>query len=251
MTERGWNDELSEEEIAQLDALLESPALWDEPDPADEEMIVAAILAEAASSPDQAGESEDSTTSPPDRASAIASDLGTSNPDISDSGTSGSGRLNADAATVVPITSPRRRFSPALSAVAGFLVALVGVAAVLAIAGQPEDGEVELALAGTDLAPAAQAVARIVDLPAGTRVELDVSMLDPAPPGTYYEVWLRKDAEVGVSAGTFHLRGGDSEIELWAGVSAEDYPLVTVTIQNEAQTESSGQVVLKGLLEAE
>jgi hypothetical protein len=154
-----------------------------------------------------------------------------------------------EGATVVPISSARRWFSPALSAAAGFVIALVGVGAILAITGQAEDGEVELALAGTDLAPEAQAVARIVDLPAGTRVELDVSMLDPAPPGTYYEVWLRQDAEVGVSAGTFHLRGGDSAIELWAGVSAEDYPLVTVTIQEEAQTESSGRVVLRGLLE--
>lgn len=229
MTERSWNDELSDQEIAQLDALLESPALWDEPDQADEEMIVAAILAEA----EGAGmTADDAWTAPTDQ-----------QPVVSDRGDSG--------ANVVPISSARRWFNPALSAVAGFAIALLGVAAVLAITGQPEDGEVELALAGTDLAPEAQATARIVDLPAGTRVELDVSMLEPAPPGTYYEVWLRKDAEVGVSAGTFHLRGGDSEIELWAGVSAVNYPLITVTIQDEAETMSSGEVVLRGLLESE
>jgi hypothetical protein len=235
MTERGWNDELSDEEIAQLDALLESPALWDEPEQADEEMIVAAILAEAGTgTPAVPLDVEQETDPAPiDRGPAeVAADT------AADEG-----------ATVVPISSARRWFSPALSAAAGFVIALVGVGAILAITGQAEDGEVELALAGTDLAPEAQAVARIVDLPAGTRVELDVSMLDPAPPGTYYEVWLRQDAEVGVSAGTFHLRGGDSAIELWAGVSAEDYPLVTVTIQEEAQTESSGRVVLRGLLE--
>ena len=236
MTERGWNDELSDEEIAQLDALLESPALWDEPDQTDEEMIVAAILAEA----EAAGPV---TTMDPVLADA-ASPADPANP-ADPTGGDGTGA----GATVVPISSAKRWFSPALSAAAGFVIALVGVGVILAITGQPEDGEVELALAGTDLAPEAQAVARIVDLPAGTRVELDVSMLEPAPAGTYYEVWLRQDAEVGVSAGTFHLRGGDSEIELWAGVSAEDYPLITVTIQDEAQTESSGQVVLRGLLE--
>jgi hypothetical protein len=63
-----------------------------------------------------------------------------------------------------------------------------------------------------------------------------------------YEAWLRKDADVGVSAGTFHLRGGDGELELWAGVSIEDYPLVTVTLQDEADPVSSGQVVLRALV---
>ena len=57
------------------------------------------------------------------------------------------------------------------------------------------------------------------------------------------------DADVGVSAGTFHMRGGDGSIELWSGVSPDDYPLVTVTIQQEADgAESSGRVVLRGLL---
>ncbi len=36
------------------------------------------------------------------------------------------------------------------------------------------------------------------------------------------------------------------EIELWAGVTTEDYPLFTVTIQDEADPVSSGRVVLRG-----
>lgn len=39
-----------------------------------------------------------------------------------------------------------------------------------------------------------------------------------------------------MSAGTFHLRG----------VTAADYPLFTITIQDEADAESSGRVVLEG-----
>ncbi|MEM7321717.1 MAG: anti-sigma factor [Actinomycetota bacterium] len=240
MTEHGWNDELSEGEIARLDALLESPELWDQPDQADEEAIVAAILAEApgrAERPDPV----DPITGTPQRTTDSKTD--------STAGSTADSKTDSTADNVVSITAGRRWFNPALSAAAGFLVALIGVAAILAITGRPEPGEVELALAGTDLAPTASATARIVDFPAGTRVVLDVSELEPAAAGTYYEVWLRQDAEVGVSAGTFHLRGGDSEIELWAGVSASDYPLVTVTLQQEAQTESSGQVVLRGLLE--
>jgi hypothetical protein len=52
-----------------------------------------------------------------------------------------------------------------------------------------------------------------------------------------------------VSAGTFHLRGGgDAEIELWAWVDIEDYPLFTVTLQPEGLAPYSGQVVLMARL---
>jgi hypothetical protein len=107
-----------------------------------------------------------------------------------------------------------------------------------------------LALVGTDLAPGASAEALIDPGPLGVRITLDVSGLAPSPPGTYYQAWVRKSPEIGISAGTFHLRGGDGEIELWAGVSTEDYPLITVTLQQEGDgTESSGKVVLKGRLD--
>ncbi|MGH1489988.1 MAG: anti-sigma factor, partial [Acidimicrobiales bacterium] len=212
MTDNSWNDELSEEEMSQLDALLANPDLWEEPNSADEDAIVAAILAETTqsviaevASPEIQGASDIQGAPEAQGAPGISEYSPTSN--------------------VVPISRAKRWAMPALSAAAGVIIALIGVAAFSSIGNQQADGTVELALLGTDLAPEAEATAMIVDLPAGTRVELDVSMLEPAPPGTYYEVWLRKDAEVGVSAGTFHLRGGDSSIELWAGVSAADYPL--------------------------
>jgi hypothetical protein len=211
MNDDDRDEQLSDDEVRQLDALLSDPALWDEPDPADEEFIVSAILAEASAAP------------------APTEPIDTSLPD-----------------NVVPISRHRRWVAPALSAAAAVLVVLLGLGIVNAIADRPVDGEVELALDGTDLAPAATATARIVDLPAGSRIRLDVEGLEPAAPGTYYEVWLRQDAEIGVSAGTFHLRG-DGDIELWAGVSLQDYPLVTITIQEEAEPVSSGRVVLKAL----
>jgi hypothetical protein len=96
--------------------------------------------------------------------------------------------------------------------------------------------------------PRAVAQAEITDTPEGTRIAISVSDLPPAALGTYYQAWLRKHAQIGVSAGTFHLRDGDGPIELWAGVSTDDYPLLTVTLQQEAQTKSSGQVVLKALI---
>ncbi len=210
MNEHDREDELSDDEVRQLDALLSNPDLWDAPDPADEDAIVAAILGEAAA------ESKTETAADP----------------VPDN--------------VIPISRHRRWMAPALSAAAAVIVVLLGLGIVNAIADRPDDGEVELALDGTDLAPDATATARIVDLPAGSRIRLDVEGLEPAAPGTYYEVWLRQDAEIGVSAGTFHLRG-DGDIELWAGVSLDDYPLVTITVQEEAEPVSSGRVVLKAL----
>jgi hypothetical protein len=117
----------------------------------------------------------------------------------------------------------------------------------------PSDGgaDVELALAATELAPGASADAAIDTTPLGTRILLDMRDLPPAPAGTYYEAWLRIDADIGVSAGTFHMRGGDGEIELWAGVSIDDYPLFTVTLQDEGGgAASSGRVVLSARFES-
>lgn len=143
-----------------------------------------------------------------------------------------------------PARSVVRVLAPFLAGVAAALLVSVGIAAFAGSDDEP-DGEV-VALAGTDLAPDASAEASVLDTPLGTRMVLDVSNLAPAPPGSYYEAWLRESAEVGVSAGTFHLRGGDGDIELWAGVSLAEYPLITVTLQEEGEVGSSGQVVLRG-----
>lgn len=140
-------------------------------------------------------------------------------------------------------------------------VVLIGAAVVIALAavvgsllgtrdgGQGDPDAVELALSGTDLAPDATAVAELSDRPSGLRIRLDVEGLPPAPAGSFYEAWVRND-DGGISAGTFHLRGGDGSIELWAGVSADDFPTMTVTLEDVAGgPESSGQVVLVGSLE--
>jgi len=149
---------------------------------------------------------------------------------------------------VIPISRARRWLGPVAAGIAAALVVLAGFA--FMTGGDDSEGVV-LALEGTDIAPGATAEAIVAPLAAGTRIILDVSGLPPAEPGTYYEAWMRIDADVGVSAGTFHMRGGDGTIELWAGVIPDDYPLITVTVQNEAQTESSGVVVLKGLVSVE
>ncbi len=217
--------DLDPAEQALLGELLRDPVLWQEPDPMDADAIVAAIQAESGSN----------VTSLADRRSVVAD------------------------AEIAPRSDSRPFGRTLLAAAAGAAIALIGFAAIQNIISNDTDGaddidvvaqpeSIELALEGTDLDPDASAQVLVTPGLLGTRIDLDVVGLDPAPPGTYYEAWLRQSPEVGVSAGTFHLRGGDGEVELWAGVSPVDYPLLTVTLQSEAQTESSGQVVLRGLV---
>lgn len=147
-----------------------------------------------------------------------------------------------------PGRSDRRHLRVLGVAAALFLLAGVGIALLFA----DDDNATVVALSGTDLAPGATADAELEDLASGLRVVLDVSDLPPAEPGTYYQGWVRTEDGDAVTIGTFHMRGGDAEIELWAGVSSDEYPIITVTLQEEgAGAESSGMVVLRGRLDAD
>ncbi|HEX5301999.1 MAG TPA: anti-sigma factor [Streptosporangiaceae bacterium] len=99
-------------------------------------------------------------------------------------------------------------------------------------------------LAGTRLAPAASAVAKLHATPSGLAIELDVSGLPPSPPGFYYQAWMKGPHGL-VTIGTFHMRGGPGTVELWSAVSLAGYPTITVTREPEdGNPASSGQVVL-------
>lgn len=131
--------------------------------------------------------------------------------------------------------------------VAAALLLILGVSIGL-LAGD-DDSPLEIALAGTELAPGASAVAELDDTPQGLRVRLEVSGLAPAAPGTYYQGWVKNGSDA-VTIGTFHARGGAGVIELWAGVSSDEYNSIAVTLQQEgAGAQSSGLVVLSGSLE--
>ena len=156
---------------------------------------------------------------------------------------------NADA--VVGAATARRAHSRARSrrlmlvAVAAGVVALAGVAGVL-VRSADDDNSRTFAVAGTELAPDASAVASVEETGSGVAIELDVSDLPPAEPGTYYQAWV-KGPDGLVTVGTFHMRGGDDTVDLWSGVPLDRYPTLTVTLQQEGGgQDSSGQVVLSG-----
>jgi hypothetical protein len=141
-----------------------------------------------------------------------------------------------------------RRRPVVLAAAAAVVAVCLAVAGGVRMLGDDPTETVDVALAGTGEAPAATATARLSDEPAGVRVVLEVEGLGPAPDGVFYEAWLVGEAGK-VSAGTFHLRADQAEIDLWLGVDPEGYDAVTVTRQPvTGGTVVDGVVVLRGEL---
>jgi hypothetical protein len=156
------------------------------------------------------------------------------------------GGVAAAAGTAHPQAPARARgHRLMLVAAAAVIVVLAGVVGILVRAAGDDAGQ-DFQVAGTELAPEASAVATVEETGSGVAIELDVSGLPPAEPGTYYQAWV-KGPDGLVTVGTFHMRGGDDHVELWSGVPVDRYPTLTVTLQEEgAGQESSGRVVLSG-----
>lgn len=132
-------------------------------------------------------------------------------------------------------------------------VGLAGAAAgalLLAVVqvGTRDEGR-RVVMAATDLAPAAEAVAEIIETANGVLIRVELSGLQPAPDGSFYQGWVRNEAGEQVSIGTFHMRGGGGRVGLWSGVSLDEYDTISITLQREgAGPASSGEVVLRGQL---
>jgi hypothetical protein len=197
---------------------LRDEAVWVEPPAGLADSIIAAIAAERTSGP-----------------AAPRTEVATAVPDA--------------AANVRPITSARSRRSRAT-----WLVGAAAAAAVVALAvgiivsrGDGEPEQEQFAIDGTELAPDAGATAEVNERGAGVAIALDITGLEPAPDGFYYQGWVRNEEGETVTIGTFHMRSGDSTVTLWSGVPVEEYPTLTITLQEEgAGPESSGEVVLRG-----
>jgi hypothetical protein len=143
------------------------------------------------------------------------------------------------------VPSRRRSRRLTLVAAAAGIVAVAGVVGILVRSADDGAGQ-DFAVAGTELAPNASGVGTVEETGSGVSIELDVSGLPPAEPGTCYRAWV-KGPDGLVTVGTFHMRGGDDHVDLWSGVPLDRYPTLTVTLQQEgAGQESSGRVVLSG-----
>jgi hypothetical protein len=200
---------------ARVRDLLGDDTLWAEPSPSGVDELIAAIEAEAPGA--HVAPSRPSRIQPSARRRA------------------GSRRSAA---------RPGRRLM--LLSAAAALALLAGAVGYLVRGADDGAGGQEFAIAGTELAPEASAVATVEEVGSGVDIRLDVRDLPPAAPGTYYQAWLRNE-DAAVTIGTFHMQDGDDTVDLWAGVPLDRYPTLTVTLQQEgAGAESSGEVVLRG-----
>lgn len=134
--------------------------------------------------------------------------------------------------TAAPPTGAARRAaavwsrSRALLAAAAIVIIVAGV--VVTTRGS-SDG-VAFALAGTDAQPEASAEVVVSATPGGLKILLETDGLPGAPEGYMYEAWVG-DGTIAVSCGTFHLRGGDTRIELWAGVTDSRFRRLWITLE--------------------
>jgi hypothetical protein len=198
-------------ELPLLADLLGDPSTWAEPSAGLEDMIVGAVTAAE----------PDTTTS----ATSIAA-----------------GAPPAAAAAPRP-----RRLVAALTAVAA-AIAIVVVATVLVTRGG-SGPDYEAQLAATELAPGAHASADISHTDAGFRVTLDARGLPGLQADEYYQAWLKNAADTLVPIGSFS--SSDDTVTLWSGVSPEDFPTITVTVEaTDGDQTSSGRRVLVGRVRA-
>ncbi len=160
---------------------------------------------------------------------------------------------DARPASLNSLTDQRSALSPRnvpwwLGAAAALVVVVVGMAFVTIRGGGPS-ADALVALVGTDAAPDASAKAALTETPAGLKIVLDVDRLAAAPNGYFYEAWVSSET-IRVSAGTFHLRGSDKSIELWAGVTDPEFDMLAVTLEPlDGNTDSSGDVRLRGVFD--
>lgn len=138
-----------------------------------------------------------------------------------------------------------------LAAAAAVAVLVTGVVTLVRGGAEGVTGSdgVVAALVGTDLAPDASGTATFEPTPAGLKIVLDTDELPSAAEGEMYEAWI-SNGEIRICAGSFHLRGGEGPIELWAGTADPSFHSVTVTREPiDGNTDSSGVVMLRGEFE--
>ncbi len=246
-----------------LNRVLRDPAVWAEPSPEVGDRVLAAIVAERYGPVQPTADPVDERWPPPTHRRAAGEDgvEGGSPPTSVDAGGGSAGGSRIPAVTgrlpvpdegpapVVELERAARRWFPlAAAAVVAFLA--LGAFAIVNLGSDDAADQQLVALAPTDLAPEGSIIAEVEERPNGVRIVLDLADLPPAPEGFFYQAWLvRPEPRNAVSAGTWHLRGGDGTIELWAGVSTEVYTTITVTLSPESDPTSPGDRLFAGQLE--
>ena len=187
---------VSQAELQRVDALLGLPAAWVEPDHELEERVLTAWR--QASRPASRGV---------------------------DGALAAVGPLWAMPARPAPARRWRARVSGALVGAAAASLLFVAVSLIR----RPAPPNLRLTFAATQLAPQASGSARLTETTSGWRIEINTRGLVRLDKGRYYEAWLEGPKGI-VSIGTFHT---GAKVTLWAGVEADEYTSLTVTVEDE------------------
>jgi anti-sigma factor RsiW len=126
--------------------------------------------------------------------------------------------------------------------------AAAGAAALLVFNPSTTGERLHAELAATRLAPGASGAATLTRTASGWRIALETRALPRRANGRYYEAWLRNRDGVLVPIGTFNQ---GPKVTLWAGVSPQQFTMLTVTRETSHNNEgSSGETVLVGPIDA-
>ena len=150
------------------------------------------------------------------------------------------------------IEAQGRAGQPRRVALIGVVAAAAAVVVVVAVGvavsrSEPSGEQFHAALGPTGLVPGARGDATLTKTASGWRIELDATGLPRLDDGRFYQAWLRNPAGTLVPIGSFN-EGQD--VTLWAGVSPEDFTLLTITRERaDDDQSSSGERVLVGTVD--
>ena len=225
--------------LDELRALLSSPELWEEPDPALEDRVVAAIEQEAAARPRPAAAARPRPAAaarrrpaaPAPAPRAVAPEPGPAVPEP--------GRQ------AFRLRDLFRRPVYGVAAAAA-VVAVAVVIGVSVSSSGPSPLQFGMVVSGTPLAPGAHGSATATKSNSGWQIKLSATGLPHLENGRYYQAWLENAAGILVPVGTFN---DARTVTLWSGVPVTQYRTLTVTQQRAgAGPASSGRRVLIGTI---
>jgi anti-sigma-K factor RskA len=148
---------------------------------------------------------------------------------------------------VTPAPRRSRRLRIATAAAALVVVLAIGIGIGELLAGGDSGGKATAALTLEPLEPGSPARASI-EMPDPDTMVLDVSGLEPAGPGHYYEVWLMSSDTKLVPIASFSVNAEDkADIRVPLPASPAAYRYFDISRQAESEgTAHSGESVLRG-----
>ena len=159
--------------------------------------------------------------------------------------------ISEERRVVVPIGRARRAWPGRLVAAAVGAAAAAAIVLIAVPRNDDQQADASIDIVGTDLAPGIVGNGGITSEQSGVRIDFSVKGLPRRDGDEFYQGWLKNCAgTLLVPIGTYHEL---DDATGWAGVSVDDFPVLTVTRETvappkDAAQGSSGEVVVSGAL---